>query len=342
MPYPDLSTMYQNGMGATASLMGGQMASTAQAQDAEKLKQMQLETAQSATMNPLNAQFKQGQIAQQGAELPGIQGQSASLVARGNEDMQTMASNIAAKLSSAATRIGNDGMVQMGQDGEKLSHAAAIIANYPPALQKQMFLKAIQQYGGNVQSPMFQALMQAPDEGFQKAASTLGSGMALAGQKYAQESATAATHMQGQKDIAEGHDKTSVRVAEITAASREAAAKARAGAVKHMTTDQQIAFLTGIPVGDRTEAEQAQLIAISKQRIAEKTATANAVTPTIVGQKTNQQIGNETAENIHGSTNTQHSQPDIATAAKAQWGGEYDPATYDYRMSNGVALRKKK
>lgn len=340
MPYPDLGTMYQNGMGATASLLGGQMASTAQAQDAEKLREMQMKNQQDAIMNPLNAQFRQGQIAQQGAELPGIQGTSASLVAKGSEEMQTLSAKVAAKLSSLSTQIGADGMARQGQDGEKLAHLAKIVANYPPAMQKEVFAKGFAAYGGDVNSPIVRSILQVDPEHFQKAAETMGNGMALAGQKYQQESAIAKSGQDSHERIGAANNRTSIEVAKINAASREAAAKARAGMMKHMNSDQQLTALTAVPVDERTPDEQARILELSNQRIAEKTAPANAVAATVMNQDTPQQTGQKTAANIHGAPKA--AAGDFTSAAKAQW-PDYNPSLYDYRMGpDGVVQRKKK
>lgn len=296
-----LGMMYQNGMGSLASMMGGQQMAADRQMAAQKLRELTMQNDQSAVMNPLNAQFKQGQIAQQGAELPGIVGQSQVNAAAGNEAVDTYAQKIATKLSAYSTSIGNDGMVKMGQDGEKLSHAAQIIKNYPPALQKQMFQKAIQQYGGDPNSPMFQGLMQAPDEQFQKAAESLGNGMALAGQKYKQEFVAEGAKQASHEKIATGNNTTAIEVAKIQAKAKVDAADSRSkAAMSHMKMDDKITYLTGIPEEDRTPSEQAQLIALSQQRISERTAPAAAVAPTVLGQKTPQQQGLDTATSIHG------------------------------------------
>lgn len=338
---PDLSTMYQNGMGASASYMGGQMFSADQAQQAEKLKAMQLENAQSATMNPLNAQFKQGQINQQAAELPGIVGQSQSLGAKGQEDVATMSAKIATKFSDMSTQIGENGMKQMASDGEKLSQASQIMKQYPPALQKQVLTKAIQQYGGNPNSPMFQGLLQAPDEMVQTAAESLGKGMALAGSKYTEASATATAHGQVQKDIAKGNNDTQIKVAEIAAKSREHAADARSkAATSHMNMDQKVAYLESIPTEERTPAEQSALVSIKTQLLQQRAAGANAVAPNMLGQANPLDAA---AAAARGTSNASTgSGPDFAAIAKKQ-GQVYDPANYDYKVdASGQLLRKPK
>lgn len=305
MPYPDLATMYQNGMGPVASFMGGQMASQAQAQDAEKLKAMQLENAHSAMMNPLNAQFRQGEIARQGAELPGIAGNSQSLAAKGSEDTTLLPVKIASRISQMATQIGADGMQQMSQDAEKLSQAAQIMKQYPPAMQKQVLAKFFEQYGGNLNSPAVKGLMQASDDMIQPAAEALAKGIALAGSKYQQDATTHAATAASNEKIHAGNNAATIEAAKIAAASREAAAKTRASMMKYMNSDQALQALTAIPKDERTQAENERILEISQQRIAERTASASGVAPTVMGQDTPQQTGQKTAAAIHGTTTQQ-------------------------------------
>lgn len=337
---PDLATMYNHGMGASASYMGGQMFSADQAQQAEKLKAMQLENAQSSAMNPLNAQFRQGQVAQQAAELPGVQGQSQSLGAKGSEDQQVLTAKVAERLSGMSTQIGANGMQQMGQDGEKLSVVAQAVKTLPPALQKDAFVRGVQQYGGNVNSPMFQSLMQAPDEQFQVAADTLGKGMALAGQKYTQESTTHAATAASNERIHAANNAATVEAAKVAAQSRVQAAESRSkAAMNHMNVDQKIAYLGSIPADERTPAEQASLVEFKTQRLQERAAGAPAVAPTMLDQKTPLQAA---ADAARGNTPAPNNGPDFASIAKKQ-GQVYDPDHYIYKVDNsGTLLRKPK
>lgn len=339
-----LQLMFQNGMPSVGAMGLGQGMAADREMQAQKLRAATMENDQAAVMNPLNAQFKQGQITQQGAELPGIQGQSASFAAKGTEDTSVLATKIASHMSALSTSIGNDGMVQMGQDGEKLAHAAQIIKQYPPALQKQAFAKAVQQYGGDVNSPTFKGVLQVPDEQFQQAAEAMGKGMALAGQKYTQESTAASSAQASHEKIASGNNTTSENVARIAAASRVEAANARSkAAMNHMNMDQKITYLSGIPEGDRTEAESVQLNSLAKQRLTEKAAAAPAVAPTVLEQKTNQQTARDTADQNFPTRPHEVLQDEsqVATLLQKQ-GMSYEPTKYMYRVVNGVAQRKPK
>jgi predicted transposase YdaD len=102
--------------------------------------------------------------------------------------------------------------------------------------------------------------------------------------------------------------------------------------MKHMSSDQQLTALTAVPPNERTPEEQARILELSQQRIAEKTASAPGVAPTILGQDTPQQTGQKTAAEIHGGTpKAAVSNSDIARMAKEQ-GLPYDESKFKYRI----------
>lgn len=280
----DLNTMFQNGMGPYAALQAGrQVVADRQMGDAN-LRAKQLENEQTAAMNPLNQQFRQGQIAQQGAELPGIQGQSASLASQGQVDTATTSAKVAQRLSSLSNQVGVDGMEKMGREGAMALQASQALAQYPPALHKEVLPKLLAQYGMDPNSPMVAGILKMPDEMVQKSLSTLGSGMALASKDYLQKSALQTDDNKSKERIADTHAAATIYSAKIMAASREAAANARAGAMKHMSVDQAIAMLE--TTADRSPEEDQQLVALKKQQLQARAAGAQAVAPTMLGQDT--------------------------------------------------------
>lgn len=343
MPYPDLGTMYQNGMGASASLMGGQMFTQAQAQDAQKLREMQLANDQTAVMNPLNAQFKQGEIARQGAELPGIRGTAQSLSAKGSEDTQLLSARVAEQLGELKTKVGGQGMVQMGQDAEKLLHAGQIIKGANPDQQKAIFAKAIQQYGGDPNNPMFAKLLAAPDADFENAVNVLGNGMATASSKFIQESKMEEAKTLSAEKIATGHDAATKYAAD----SRLQAAKERVkGMVATMGVDKTIGTLLKmkadnggvLPPEYENELQEAKI-----QQLQARAAGVPAVAPTVLKQDTPLEAARKAGEAGQPKPNAvPHGDIELAKAAQAQWGNSYDPKTYNYRMNNGVVERSKK
>lgn len=107
MAYSGLETLFQN-MGPTfAASMAGQREGMSQGLDTldavNKIAantKLQQENAQAQVMNPLNAQFKQGEIAQQGAQLPGLVATSQSLQQKADLSKATLPSDIAKAIST--------------------------------------------------------------------------------------------------------------------------------------------------------------------------------------------------------------------------------------------------
>lgn len=335
---PDLSTMYQNGAGSVASFYGGQQQGADQAQQAEKLRAMQLENAQSATMNPLNAQFRQGQVTQQAAELPGVVGQSQSLGAKGSEDMQLLAGKVATQFSNMSTQMSSNGAQQMTQDAEKLTQASQVMKQYPPAMQKEVLSKFVQQYGGNVNTPMFQGLMQAPDEMIQPATEALGRGMAMAGTKFIQDSATASAHGQVQKDVAAGNNKTSVDVATIAADSRVKAAETRATAMGDKVDVLQ--KLLKVPMANRDAEWNAQYESAMSSLTTLKAATGGDLAAAMIGGGKPMTTSERTSDTVHKVTTMNNGAPTAAPASKSDfenmakqtWPND-DPSKYVYSIN---------
>lgn len=335
-----LQLMFQNGMPSMAAMNMGQGMAADREMAAQKLRAATMENDQSAVMNPLNAQFRRGQIDQQGAELPGIQGVSQSRAAQGSEDTQLLASKVAEKISNMQTQIGANGMQQMGQDAEKLLHAAQIIKQLPPAMQKQAFAKAMQQYGGSADNPMFKGLMQAPDAEFQKSAEALGQGMALSSSKFVQTQTAALSHQASQASISAADNTSREKIAQIQADSRKAVAETRLKATKHMSTDQAIAFLTMAP--DRTPAEEDQLIALRKQKLEERAAGANAVAPNVLGQDNPLMAAAKAAEASRTKPGTGHGdldQHELFSKMAAAQKLPYDTSKFKYRIGPNGQLQ---
>lgn len=299
--YPDLATLFKNGMGSMAALQAGQM--QGQASQAAELEQMyaRQKMQQEAMMHPLNMQMKQGQIAQQQAELPGVVGQSQSHAVKGQLDQATAQTKLAEILSAGVTKLGEDGVKQMAMEGERLGQAAQLMLKAPPMMHKQILESYISKFGGDPNSPTIKHLLSLPDGQIAAAADTLSKSMALATGKQRQASALQAEDNSVKERIAKGHDQTQIKVAQIQAEARKQIAAERQNAVRHMNMDQAITYLSGIPEDQRTPAEQAQLVQLSKQRLAERTASANAVPAQVMNMETPQARAQGTAEQIHGA-----------------------------------------
>jgi hypothetical protein len=336
----NLSLMFQNGMGPLASLnMGRQMVADKQ-MAAEDLKAKQLANQNTATMNPLNAQFRQGQIAEQQAQLPGIVGDSQVKASAGQTEAATTGAKIAQRLSSLSNQVGVDKMQALGREGEIALKAAQVLKQYPPSHHKEVLSQAMQAFGGDPNSPLIAGVMKMPDAEVQKSLEALGTGMSMASSDYMQKSALQDSQNKSHERIADTNAAAQIYTAKINAASRESAAKARASAVKHMNSDQAFNYLASIPDSERTPDEQAWMEKVSKQRLAERAAGANAVAPTVLNQATPTQNALNTASQI---TNPQASAPppsaDVGNMAKQAWGA-YEPDKYQYRVGPNGKLQR--
>lgn len=138
MAYSGLETLFQNLGPTTASSFAGEREGIAQGLDqiSAATQQQALQKAlqdyqQAQVMNPLDAQFKQGQIASQKAQLPGLEGLSKSQVAKGNVDHATQEQDILKAISDGKLKVtenqlkeqetlagmaGNLGQILKGQD----------------------------------------------------------------------------------------------------------------------------------------------------------------------------------------------------------------------------------
>lgn len=295
-----LQAMMQLGLKNSAAYALPQQQQQERAMGAEDLRAKQLANDNSAAMNPLNAQFRQGQINEQGAMLPGQQAQSQILGSQAKFDVATESQRIAQKISSMGNQIGVDGMQTMAREGQIATQAAAMLKNYPPALHKEVLKQIYTNFGGSPDSPMLKGLMQLPDDKVADAALATGKGMALASSEYFQKSTMQSDENQSQEKIARGHDATSLEVARIQAEAKKQVAAARASVIKNLKPEDQITALSGIPEAERTPEEQAQLTQLTQYMLSKAAAGSNQVPGQVLDKPTNQQTARETGANIFG------------------------------------------
>lgn len=284
----DLNTMYQNGMGNFASMNAGRQVGLDQARSLADLQAVQMQNDQSAIMNPLNAQFKQGQIAEQQAQLPGFVGQAQTLASQGQVDQSTTSAKIAQRLSSYTNQIGSDGVQKMGREGAIASQVAAVLQNYPPALHKEVAAKAWASFGGDPNSTVLASIEHMPDGQVAQDLGTLGKGMVMASGEYLQKAALEKTKLDSEEKIAAGHDTTSTTNARIMADSRVQAASARMTTMmQHMNMDQKISYLSDLVAqGTATDGERQELADLKKQQLMKPAVGANGVAPAVMGLPT--------------------------------------------------------
>lgn len=283
-----LDLMFQNGMKSTGSYALGQQLANDQQMNAAKLQEQQLANENAAVMNPLNQQFKQGQINEQQAQLPGLVGQSQTLASQGQVEAATTPYKIAQRISSLSNQIGVDKMQQMGREGQIASQAAEITKNYPPALHKEVYEKVYTQLGGDPNSPVLQGILKADDGNVVNIASTLGQGMALASHDYQQKLALQKDDNASKERIEDERAAAQIYTAKIAAESRKAAADARAKAMaKIPKTEDKIAILEEAEANGTATPEESDLLRRLKTHVYnEKTLAAPAVAPTVLNQET--------------------------------------------------------
>lgn len=336
----DVNSLYANGAGSLASLFAGQNQASSQAQAAANLAYTQQQTAHNSAMSPLEQQFKQAQLAQSQAQLPGIVGQSKSAAAQGEEDTQLLASKVATKLDAYKTQLGDNGMKRLADDGERLLQVSKIIEQYPPNMRKQAFQEAIKGYGGTADSPMIQGLLQAPDGEFLKAVDVVGQGMAMSGRKYLQESALKYSENQSQERVntANNTSREKIAMAQIEGKLQVAEKKAST-AMQYMSPDKRFTWLNAIPEDQLTEDQRTEKNRLLKFILSAKAAGANGTTAQLLQGadiQTQQQTAEKTADTIappgKGSAPAQSAPTDIAAFAKSQ-GMPYDPDKFHYRIN---------
>lgn len=336
-----LEMMYNMGLKNQAAYGLPQQMQSEQAMAAAKLREQQMANDQSAVMNPLNAQFKQGEINQQQAQLPGLQGQAQSLAAQGQYDTQTLPNKIADGISKYASQMGENDLKKLARSGEIALKVSQMLKNYPPALHKEVAQKAFQAYGGD--PGMLQGLLQMPDAAVAKGLDAMGKGMSMASSEFLQKQSLNNDDNRSREGIARGNNATQIQVANINAEAKKQVAAERSRAVKNMTSDQAFTYLSGIPESELTDDQREHMRKISAERLAERAAGANGVAANVMNQATPQQTAQATASQI---TNPNGGKPaasgggDVAEIKAA--GLEYDPANYEYKKINGAWKRRPK
>lgn len=357
--YPDLQTLFQNGMGPMAAINAGAQSSYADQDNAQALQAQQQQMQQQAAQSALEQQFKQGQITQQSAELPGIQGQAQSQAAKGQVDQQTAASNIAARISANANQIGADGMAEMGQVAQKATMVAQALTQVPDMGKVQAFTNILQKYGVDPENPMVKPILEGGKtnpSGIVPALQAMGQGMALASSDYQQRSALQAQSASSSSNLEDQRAASSLAVENARAGSNEkiaaAAAQAKvqaaqaAGQVRmsvassKMSTDQKLAALTSIPDSEKTADDQRQINELRQQRISENQARVNPVPGQVMGMPPPVQAPYGSGVAPQGAS--QQGAPatvDAASVSKAF--GAYEPNKYIYRINpdNGMLQR---
>lgn len=351
-----LDLMFQHGMNASGSMALGQQLGVDQQTSQANLQSMMLANQSNAELNPLRAQLMQSQI--QGSDLnnqttqaalPGVTANSSMLGTKADIETKTAAAQVAQRLSSLNNQIGVDGVQKMGRDGAIALQASQALAQYPPALHKEVFQKLVQQYGGDPNSPTFQGLYNMPDGQFQKAAATIGQGMVMNSGEYLQKAALNKDEYASRERIASGNNAATIESARISAQSRVEAAEKKANMMmNHMTLNQKQAYLSDlIAQGTATDGEKQQYQDIQNKIKEQRAAGINPLPANMIGQPTPvQQAGSSggfgASQPGPNNTGAVTAPQQIQSMAQQSW-GTYEPDKYEYRVGpNGNLQRKPK
>lgn len=300
----NLELMFNNGMKNLGAFQMGQQQSSDREVQAQKLRQMMLEAQgtelanqqsqvnldQSKVMNPLQAQFRQGEIDAQSAGLPGIVGQSQTLKSQGDIAAATTSMQIAQRISSLGNQIGVDGMQKLSREGQFALSASKALAQYPPALHQEVLGKMAEAYGIDPNSGVVKTASMAPPGQAAKMLATVGQGMVMATGEYMQQSAENAKNRASSEKIAGGNNATSIKVAEIGASARLQAAQLRAQQMANsLGIDKAIAQyeMQKAQSGGQLPPEDEQALQnLKTQQLQSRAAGANAVPATVLGMPT--------------------------------------------------------
>jgi hypothetical protein len=320
-----------------ASYQMGQKHQSTMAMEAEKLKQLQLQNQHTAALNPLNLQAKEEEVKEK------------KRVNRMEDQLEPH--KIAASISEMSTKIGDDGMKRLSQDGEKM-HMLAEMLEKVPAMARSMLLKdTMAKYGAQPgANPFLDRVINMDGANLPQALRDMGKGMALAHKSYIQNQALAHSAQANQRSMNDtdnyfkqqmnnADNETQIKIAKIQAEARQAVAAERAKATKYMTENQLKAYYQDLVAKGEATPEQIQALeAIRTQELKKAAAASNTVTPAVMGQPTNQQI----AAN-GGNVPAPQASVNLGDMATKAW-GSYDPNTYMYRVNpkTGQIERKKK
>lgn len=242
----DINSFGVGGEGLSGLFMGQQLAAQQQAAEADRQKTLadiantQAITQQRSLGNQLEEQLLPDKVAAYRAD-------------------QT---NKADELKYAKFMRGSKAMGQLG----------TMLENVPAAARPAALSQMAGQIGITEDNPMFSHLMQADPQDLPQMLSDYSKKLYEQGDearkaKQAQDSAMAISEMQRRsaEKIAGGNNATTIRAAEIAAASRENAANARGaakgGALEKMSVDQRISYLEtkgaveGLSDGEQTALE---------------------------------------------------------------------------------------
>lgn len=303
MAYPDLQTMFNNGMGSMAAIQIGnqqaeeqQKAAAAAQMQQQLLQEQQLKNQQTQAMNPLDQMFRRGQVDQQAATLPGIQAQSRSAQSQAAVDEATQASKIAASISESADKLGTNGMKSIQRGATIARQSAALLRTIPVPARQAALTDMLGQYGNDPNTSFMKAFIELPPDKMPDMIDQVGQGMAMASDNYI-------TEISKQKMVNESHERASkyssdnsLAGVKYSADARERMAQTAAAARQAMATNKPtkpedvVGAMLKIPAEERTPQENQILQSAQAHVYSKAAAGANPLAGQMLGMDTPQSI----------------------------------------------------
>lgn len=330
--YPDLNTMFQNGMNSYAAGIAGERSADARKMNEMLLQKQAIDNQKNEQMNPLDVMFRKGQVESQAAELPGkigqsqLQGVQGRVAAAGEQD-----SIFANKDAAAIKRIQNM--------NEQLPNISATIRQIPAAGRAAAAQQMAVQLGVPQNSAMMKQILSGDPEQLPDVLDRLHKHISLNSAKHLQEmekenakDSSAERRTQITADASRENTRTRAEASATALRSKQAAAAAK-------DPVQKMTFLSQTPEDMRdagwTQQWNEALEMVKLQGAAKQNPLAAEV---LKGGKPT------TSNDIAGGLRRPTNQPvapvqDYTAQAKAIWPND-DPSKYEYKVKNGELYRK--
>lgn len=345
--FSSLQDLYKAAPGVAAFMTGQQRAQEMQASQLAN-QSAELKNQNDAAMNPLNQQFRQGEINQQGETLRGTQITNDTNALTLDSKQQTHDLAVKAEKSKLLGQIGDDQVKELGRYGQIAGNLSAYLEAVPPMFRKQKALEALQQSGIDANSPIVQQLLSTSPDQMPKAFAGISTRMTQLSSQYITEmekqklqnqgtAYTADRHLEGVKYAADkGYDRASLstKTLEMSFNTAKSARDKHAAAV---ALAQQ-----SLTSGDTPGYQKWTAMAQSLRPQAEAEISAANAKP---GAPALDKLGIQTNPNLSiappgGAAAPQT--PDISEAVRRA-GQQYEPDKYEYRIGpNGNVQRKPK
>jgi hypothetical protein len=345
---PDLSALFQAAPNTAGMMMGQQFASAQQSNQLAD-EQQRLQNEQTAAMNPLNQQYRRGEINQQAAQLGGFQADSDIKGVNARVAKAGEADNIQLAHQKALSGMSAEQLTQMGQEGQKLSYLGAQLESVPPMLRTQFLQQRLSSLGIDPNGQVGQTLLADPSK-----LATIGKSMALSSAEHIQKRQLEDEKLRSAEKIGAGNNSATIQSAQILANSRLGAAQVRAGdgsfesrfGKLKSAKDKHAALIDeaqrSMQNGDTDGASQYLQRAATLRPQAEAEINApKAGTPNLPAMGLPANPTPSIAPPSAPAT-SQQGAPDVGSMAQQSWGA-YEPNKYEYRVGpNGNLQRKPK